>query len=172
MAARHHFEQPLLTGEQSFSPLPVVDVRLQYVPAGDTTLGVSKRKQLRQVFGVDRSLPPRSISFVNAKAGVFAPLLIKKSTCPSGSAVHTNPGSASTTRRSSFSIPGSFRDIRRDAKVRQSRANVYHTLVLVCGEAEAIALRENNGALDVGGYVARALIVLKSIPVVAHHMLC
>jgi hypothetical protein len=44
MAARHHFKQPLLTGEQSFSPLPVVDIRLQHVPAGDTTLGVSKRQ--------------------------------------------------------------------------------------------------------------------------------
>ena len=44
MAARHHFEQPLLTGEQSFSPLPVVDVRLQHVPASDTTLGVPERQ--------------------------------------------------------------------------------------------------------------------------------
>jgi hypothetical protein len=27
MAARHHFEQSLFTGEQSFGPLPVVDIR-------------------------------------------------------------------------------------------------------------------------------------------------
>src|SRR5260370_32648504 len=32
MAARHHFEQSLFTGEQSFSPLPVVDIGVEEVP--------------------------------------------------------------------------------------------------------------------------------------------
>src|SRR6185437_3909052 len=43
-AARNHFQQPSLTGEQSFSLLPVVDVRLQHVPTSDTILGALKRQ--------------------------------------------------------------------------------------------------------------------------------
>src|SRR4051812_18232082 len=44
MTTRYHFEQLLLTGEQGFGALAVVDVRLQYVPAGDTALGVPERQ--------------------------------------------------------------------------------------------------------------------------------
>jgi hypothetical protein len=43
-AARNHVQQPFLTGEHSFSLLPVVDVRLQHVPTGDAILGVPKRQ--------------------------------------------------------------------------------------------------------------------------------
>jgi hypothetical protein len=41
----------------------------------------------------------------SAKAGVFAPALIEKLDAPVGEGRSTNPGSASTTRLSSFSIP-------------------------------------------------------------------
>src|ERR1700737_4619156 len=52
--------------------------------------------------------------------------------CPSGGAVHTRPGSASTTRLSSLSILV-LPDGRRYVKVRHSACNVHHTLVSICG---------------------------------------
>jgi hypothetical protein len=39
-------------------------------------------QQIRQVFGVDRSLPTLSKVFVNIQPGVFAPVLIKKVDVP------------------------------------------------------------------------------------------
>ena len=40
LATRHHLEQPLLAGEQCFSPFPVIDVGVHNVPADDTTSGI------------------------------------------------------------------------------------------------------------------------------------
>ena len=40
MAARHHFQDALFTGEKSFGPLPVVDIGPQDVPAGNTARGI------------------------------------------------------------------------------------------------------------------------------------
>jgi hypothetical protein len=42
MAARYHFEQSLFTGEQSFSPLPVVDISVQEIPNDDTPFRISQ----------------------------------------------------------------------------------------------------------------------------------
>jgi hypothetical protein len=47
MAARHHFEQPLFTGEQRFSPLPVVDISVQEVPQDDAALCISQGEAAR-----------------------------------------------------------------------------------------------------------------------------
>src|ERR1700730_11433572 len=53
MAARHHFEQPLFTREQSFSPLPVVDISVQEVPKDDAPVRVSQRKTVHVEPAVD-----------------------------------------------------------------------------------------------------------------------
>src|ERR1700730_14288684 len=42
MAARHHLEQALFTGEQSFGPLPVVDISVQEVPKDDASVRISQ----------------------------------------------------------------------------------------------------------------------------------
>jgi hypothetical protein len=177
MAARHHFEQPLLTGEQSFSALPVVDVSLQYVPALDTTLGVTKRQTA--------CMEPAIVAVSTAHAVldvVRFPCVYRSLPCSNyhGKIIRMNGiGNRDVPVRERspyqsrkgihdaeelFLHSRSFRDIRRATKVRQSRANVYHTLVSVRGEAEAIALRESNRGLDVGGYVARSLILLNLTP--------
>src|ERR1700737_4539794 len=47
MAARHHFEQSLFTGEQGFSPLPVVDISVQEVPQDDAAFRITQGKAAR-----------------------------------------------------------------------------------------------------------------------------
>ena len=47
MATRHHFEQSLFTGEQGFSPLPVVDISVQEVPQDDAAFRISQGKAAR-----------------------------------------------------------------------------------------------------------------------------
>jgi hypothetical protein len=66
---------------------------------------------------------------------------------PSSRAVHTNPGSASTTRLSSFSIPGPFGIVAVTRGCATLRANVHHTLVSVYGNGGDHPPRE-YGTLD------------------------
>src|SRR5260370_29140971 len=66
---------------------------------------------------------------------------------PSSRAVHTNPGSASTTRLSSFPIPGPFGIVA----VTQGCATLRATSIIPWCRftaTEAIALPENIGTLD------------------------
>src|ERR1700738_3157586 len=53
MAARNHFEQPLFTGEQSVTALPVVDVGLQEVPKDDAPVRISQGEAVRVEPAVD-----------------------------------------------------------------------------------------------------------------------
>ena len=53
MAARHHFKQLLFTGEQSFTPLPVVDIGLQEVPKDDAPVRISQGEAVRVEPAVD-----------------------------------------------------------------------------------------------------------------------
>jgi hypothetical protein len=89
-------------------------------------------EHLRQVFGVDRSLPPRSISFVNAKAGVFAPALIKKVYVPVRQRSPHQCGKRIEDALSSFSILVLSRTFAVTEECATLRANVDHTLVSVC----------------------------------------
>jgi len=69
-------------------------------------------EQVRQVFGVDRSLPSPTTGFLDAEAGVFAPALIQEVDAPIRERSPYQPGGVSTTRLSSFStpvLPGSAR---------------------------------------------------------------
>ena len=53
MATRHHLEQPLLAGEQCFSPLAVIDVGVHDVPANDMTLLVPEGHQAAMEPAID-----------------------------------------------------------------------------------------------------------------------
>ena len=69
MAARHHFEQPLFTGEQSFSPLPVVDIGLQDVPKDDMPVRISQREAARVEPAVDAIRTAEAVFEVVRMAG-------------------------------------------------------------------------------------------------------
>src|SRR6266851_2336179 len=93
MAARHHFQKPLFTSEQSFSPLPVVDISLQEVPKDDMPVRISQGEAARvepvvdpvrtaeaglkvvRMAGFDRLPPPGEGIFavIRMKAGADRP---------------------------------------------------------------------------------------------------
>jgi len=62
--------------------IEVPEARLHFTGLAGSQNGSPAFEQLGQVFGVDRSLPPLAIGFVNAKAGVFAPALIEEVNAP------------------------------------------------------------------------------------------
>src|ERR1700688_1374302 len=53
-AARHHFEQSVFLGEQSFSPLPVVDISVQEIPKHDAPVRISQGEAAHVEPAVDR----------------------------------------------------------------------------------------------------------------------
>src|SRR5271157_2746221 len=79
---------------------------------------------------IDFSCRPTVAGFGNATPGVFALALVRKSTCPSGSAVHTNPGSALATRLISGLIFSRQCSTTRECATPGD--TVYCALVLVC----------------------------------------
>ena len=71
---RHHLEQLLLTGEQCFGPLPVVDVGLQYVPADDTALGIPERQTAHMEPAIDAVSTAHAVLDVVWFPGVYRSL--------------------------------------------------------------------------------------------------
>ena len=109
---------------------------------------------------MDRSLPPRAIGLFDAKAGVFAPALIEEVDVP----VRERSPYQSRKRIDDAAelvlhSPVLSRRIAVTRRCTNHRPNVDHTLVSVCGEAEAIASRDICWKL-------------LGTPVVVRHMLC
>src|SRR5713226_9348706 len=77
-------------------------------------------EQLRQVFGVDRSLPPPAIGFVNAKAGVFAPALIEEVDAPVRKRSPYQSGKRIDDAAELVLHSRSFRDSGHDTRMRHS----------------------------------------------------
>src|SRR5258708_13048718 len=73
MAARHHFEQALFTGEQSVSPLPVVDISVQEVPKDDTPFRISQGESAHLEPAVDPVSTAATAFNVARKAGFDRP---------------------------------------------------------------------------------------------------
>src|SRR5208282_2745805 len=92
---------------------------------------------------IDFSCRPTVAGFGNATPGGLALALVRKSTCPSGSAVHTNPGSALATRLISGVIFS--RQCSRTRGCATPGGTVYCTLVLVC-QSEARNSPQNRNA--------------------------
>src|ERR1700729_339566 len=44
MAVRYHFEQTVFTGQQAFSPLAILDIVKEEVPASDPAIGIPERQ--------------------------------------------------------------------------------------------------------------------------------
>src|ERR1700730_3080500 len=93
-------------------------------------------EQLRQVFGVDRSLPRPATGFVNAKASVFAPALIEevnvsiKARSPYQSGKRIDDAAAVALHS------GPFVTYAVTQVCATPWANVHHTLVSVCSGTE------------------------------------
>src|SRR3977135_3981142 len=73
MAARHQFEKSLFTGEQRFSPLPVVDIGLQEVPKDDAPVRISQGEAMRVEPAVDPISAPEAGLNVVRMAGFDGP---------------------------------------------------------------------------------------------------
>src|SRR5712692_10687181 len=73
MAARHHFEQPLFTSEQSFSPLSVVDISVQDVPQDDAPFRISQGEAVHVKPAVDPISTAAAAFNVARKAGFDRP---------------------------------------------------------------------------------------------------
>jgi hypothetical protein len=73
LAARHHFEQSLFTGEQSFSPLPVVDISVQEVPKDDAPFRISQGEAAHVEPAVDPIGTAAAAFNVARKAGFDRP---------------------------------------------------------------------------------------------------
>src|SRR5260370_39872505 len=76
-------------------------------------------EQLRQVFGVDRSLPPPAIGFVNAEAGIVAPALIEEVDVPVRARSPYQSRKPIDDAAEFVLHSGSFRDRRPDARIRR-----------------------------------------------------
>src|SRR5713226_3860117 len=88
-------------------------------------------EQLRQVFGVDRSLPPPAIGFVNAKPGVFAPALIEELDAPVRERSPYQSGKRIDDAAELVLHCRSFREVAVPRGCTTLWANVHHTLVSV-----------------------------------------
>src|SRR5918998_4223188 len=68
--------------EPAILPVKAPQTSLHFTGLAGSQNGAPTSEQLRQVFGVDGSLPPEPTGFVSAQAGVSAPALIDEVDLP------------------------------------------------------------------------------------------
>ena len=98
-------------------------------------------RRVRQVRRVDRILPSCAMRFVNAKAGVFAPELIKEVDVPVGVRRPNQAGNRIDGSAELGGHSGPFATVAEAGECALPGANVDHTLVSVCGEAAGLRLQ-------------------------------